>query len=199
VSPTRRRQSTAWLKGGLLDQGAGCPTDAGTPPGGPASPVLADVALHGREETSTRAVPGRGGPAVVRYADALVVLPPKRAGIERCQAILTAPLGERGLALKPSQTRLTHTLPVEEGAAGFDFLGFTMRQDPTKSTRGYKTIIKPSREARARHQRQIGAVVRRPRRDTQARLIAALTPVIRGWSHDFSTVCRHETFEPRDE
>jgi RNA-directed DNA polymerase len=37
--PTLRRQITAWLKGGLLDQGAWCPTEAGPPPGGPASPV----------------------------------------------------------------------------------------------------------------------------------------------------------------
>ena len=51
----------------------------------------------------------------------------------------------------------------------------------------------------ARHQRQRGAVVRRHRLDAQARLIAALNPVIRGWRPDFSTVCRHETFEPRDE
>ncbi|MDQ3830514.1 MAG: group II intron reverse transcriptase/maturase, partial [Candidatus Tectomicrobia bacterium] len=199
VSPTLRRQITAWLKGGLLDKGAWFPTEAGTPQGGPASPLLANVALHGLEETITRAFPGRGGPAVVRYADDLVVLHPKREVIERCQAILTEHLREMGLALKPSKTRITHTLQVEEGEAGFDFLGFNIRQYPTKSKRGDKTIIKPSREARARHQRQIGAVVRRHRRDTQARLIEALNPVIRGWSHYFSTVCSHETFEQMDE
>ena len=103
-----------------------------------------------------------------------------------------------GLAWKPSKTRITHTLQVEEGEAGFDFLGFTIRQYPTQSKRGDKTIIKPSREAMARHQRPIGAVVRRHRMDTQARLIEALNPVIRGWSHYFSTVCSHETFEQMD-
>jgi RNA-directed DNA polymerase len=118
--------------------------------------------------------------------------------IERCQALLTEHLRGRGLALKPSKTRITHTLHVEEGEAGFDFLGFNIRQYPTKSKCGYKTIIKPSREARARHQRQIGAVVHRHRRAPQARLIEALNPVIRGWSHDYSTVCSHETFEQMD-
>jgi RNA-directed DNA polymerase len=104
-----------------------------------------------------------------------------------------------GLAWNPSKTRLTHTLHVEEGEAGGDFLGFNTRQSPTKSKRGYKPSIKPRREAMTRHQRQRGAVVRRHRRDTQARLIEALNPVIRGWSRYFSTVWSHETFEQMDE
>jgi len=197
--PTLSRQITAWLQVGLLDKGAWFPTEAGTPQGGPASPLLANVALHGLEETITRTFPGRGSPAVVRYADDLIVLHPKREVIEHCQAVLAAHLRGMGLALKPSKTRITHTLQVEEGETGFDFLGFNMRQYPTKSKRGYKTIIKPSREAMARHQRQRGAVARRHRRDAQERFIEALNPVIRGWSHYFSTVCSHETFEQMDE
>ena len=101
--------------------------------------------------------------------------------------------------MKPRKTRITHTLPVAGGDAGFDCLGFHLRPYPPTSTRGDKPIIKPSREARARHQRPIGAVVRRPRMNAPARLIAALHPVSRGWSPGVSTVCRHETCEPRDE
>jgi RNA-directed DNA polymerase len=51
----------------------------------------------------------------------------------------------------------------------------------------------------ARHQRPLGAVVRRHRMEAQARLIEALNPVIRGWSYYFSTVCSRETCEPMDE
>jgi RNA-directed DNA polymerase len=156
------------------------------------------VALHGLEEAITRAFPGRGKPAVVRYADDLVVFHPTREVIERGQVILTDHLRAMGLELKPSKTRSTPTLQVAEGEAGVDFLGFNIRPYPTKSKRGDKTIIKPSREAMARHQRQLGAVVRRHRMDPQARLIAALNPVLRGWSHYFSTVCSHETFEQMD-
>jgi RNA-directed DNA polymerase len=199
VPPTLRRQLTAWLKAGLLDKGAWFPAEAGTPQGGPVSPLLADVALHGLEETITHAFPGRGSPAVVRYADDLIVLQPTREVIERCQAVLAERLRGMGLASKPSTTRITHTLQVEEGEAGFDLLGFNMRQYPTKSKRGDKAIIKPSREAMARHQRPIGAVVHRHRMDVQGRLIEALNPVIRGWSHYFATVCSHETFEQMDE
>lgn len=119
--------------------------------------------------------------------------------IERGQAGLAEHVRGMGWALTPSKTGITHTLQVEGGEAGFDVLGFNLRPYPTQSKRGDTTIINPSREARARHQRQRGAVVRRHRMDAQARLIAALNPVIRGWSHDCSTVWSHETFEPRDE
>jgi len=103
-----------------------------------------------------------------------------------------------GVAWNPRKPRLTHTLPVEEGEAGVDSRGCNIRQDPRQSTRGDKPISNPSREAMARHQRQLRAVVHRHRLDTQGRLIEAFTPVSRGWSHDCSTLCRDETFEPRD-
>src|SRR5262245_11025621 len=98
-----------------------------------------------------------------------------------------------GLAVTPSKTRLPHPLHVEEGEGGCACLGFTMRPYPTQSQRGDKTLIQPSREAMARHQRQLGAVVRRQRMDPQARLMEAWTPMLRGWSHDCATIWSHET------
>jgi RNA-directed DNA polymerase len=103
-----------------------------------------------------------------------------------------------GWAWHPRNTRLTPTRHVEAGEAGGDFWGDHMRHYPTQSTRGDTTIITPSREAMARHPRQIGAVVRRQRRVRQARLLAALQPVLRGWRHDDSPVGSHETGAPRD-
>jgi RNA-directed DNA polymerase len=158
--------------------------------------VFANVALHGLEAAITRACPGRGRPAVVRYADALIGLPPPRAGLERGQTVLAEPGHGMGLEWHPRATRITHPWQVEQGEAGFDCLGFNRRHSPTPSKRGDKTRITPSREAMARPPRQIGAGVRRQRRDAQGRLLAALTPVIRGWRHSCSTGCRHETFEP---
>jgi RNA-directed DNA polymerase len=119
--------------------------------------------------------------------------------IEQSQALIAEQLRGMGLELKPSKTRITHTLHVEAGGAGFDFLGFNIRQYPTKAKRGYKTIITPSRQAVAQHKRQIAEVVRRHRIDRQERLITALNPVIRGGSNYFSTVCSRETFEEVDE
>ena len=38
--------------------------------------MFANIALHGLEELIHRAFPGRGAPAVIRYADDLVVVHP---------------------------------------------------------------------------------------------------------------------------
>jgi hypothetical protein len=63
-----------------------------------------------------------------------------------------------GLELKPSKTRIAHTLKqYEPEKPGFEFLGFNIRQYPTgkyqsgKTTKGerllgFKTIITPSKE-----------------------------------------------------
>jgi RNA-directed DNA polymerase len=119
--------------------------------------------------------------------------------IEQSQALIAEQWRGMGVELKPSKTRITHTWHVEAGVAGFDFLGFNIRQYPTKAKRGDKTIITPSRQAVAQHQRQSAEVVRRHRMERQGRLLEALNPVIRGWSHDFSTVCSREPVEEVDE
>jgi RNA-directed DNA polymerase len=61
--------------------------------------VFAKVARHGLAEAITRAFPGRGRPAVVRYADDLLVVHPNREVIERCQPVLAAQWPGMGLAL----------------------------------------------------------------------------------------------------
>jgi RNA-directed DNA polymerase len=188
------RQINAWLRAGVLDKGHGSPTTAGTPQGGGASPWFAHIARHGLEELIQRAFPGRGAPAVIRSADDRVVVHPARESIEPCQALMAAHLRGMGWAWQPRKTRITQTLQGEDGGAGFDFLGFHIRQYPIKSTRGYNTSIKPSRRAMAQHQRQIVESVRRHRMEGQARLLAVLQPMIRGWSHCCSTVGSKETF-----
>jgi len=197
--PTVSRQIKAWLKAGILDKGHWFPTTAGTPQGGVASPLFANMALHGLEEIIHRAFPGRGAPDVLRYADDLVVLHPTREKSEPCQALLAEQLGGMGWAWKPSKTRLTHTLKGEEGMAGVDFLSVPIRQSPTKPKRGAKTIRTPSRRAMAQPQRQIIESVRRHRTGGQARLIAGLNPMIRGWSHYCSTIWSKKTFAHMDE
>ena len=62
-------------------------------------------------------------PQVVRYADDFVILHHDLAVIERCQQIATEWLAGLGLELKPSKTRITHTLREHAGNLGFDFLG----------------------------------------------------------------------------
>jgi RNA-directed DNA polymerase len=70
---TVSRHIKVWLTAGVLDQGHWSPTTAGTPHGGVASPVCANIARHGLEELIHRAFPGRGAPAVIRDADDRVI------------------------------------------------------------------------------------------------------------------------------
>jgi RNA-directed DNA polymerase len=193
------------------------PTHEGTPQGGVASPLLANIALHGLETAITSSFPtkrwnGRikeGWKAqVIRYADDLVILHRDLGVIEQCRALATGWLQGMGLELKPSKTRITHTLREHEGNVGFDFLGFNIRQHPVGkkySSRqvngqplGFITIITPSKEARQRHLGAIRDVIRKNRMASQAILIERLNPLIVGWANYHARVNAYRTFHIMD-
>jgi len=213
--PTMRHTIRAWLKAGVLESGVLTPTQAGTPQGGVISPLLANIALHGMEdavraESTPASTTGQSAryPKLIRYADDLVVLSPTRAGIEQAQTLLTSWLAIRGLALKPSKTRIVHTLEAVNGEApGFDFLGFNVRQYPVGRSHagrhnghrlGFKTLIRPSQEAVRRHRATLRQQVRQGRALAQVALIGHLNPIIRGWTLYFRTVAAKTTFQDCD-
>jgi RNA-directed DNA polymerase len=109
-----------------------------------------------------------------------------------------------GLELKPSKTRIGHTLREHDGPAGFDFLGFTIRQHPVgkyhtgKDTRGrplgFKTLTEPSKAKVVLHQRRLAEMVRRHRAVPQEDLIRRLNPVTRGWCNYYRTAASKQTF-----
>ena len=196
--PALRRTITAWLKAGVMDGEALLPTDTGAPQGGVLSPLLMNVALHGLETAITMAFPAsqdghRWRPRVIRYADDLVVLHRDYHAIAQAQDIAARWLQEMGLTLKPSKTRIGHTLHPVEGITGFDFLGFHLRQYPVGQTKtgktgqgiplGFTTRIKPAKAAQHTHLHQMHAEVRHQRASSQEGLIHRLNPIIRGWSN----------------
>jgi len=102
------------------------------------------------------------------------------------------------LELKPSKTRIAHTLKPElseDGVAGFNFLGFNIRQFPAgkyvsarnryKGALGFRTIITPSKESCNKHQKSISNIIKKHKNSSQAQLILELNPVIRGWCNYF--------------
>ena len=223
--PALRRVIKAWLKAGVMDGDTLFPTEEGTPQGGVVSPLLANIALHGFETAITTAFPrwveGQRGPdgkrnqisgwqpRVVRYADDFVIIHPDLEVIKEAKEIAERWLKDMGLELKPSKTRITHTLDKYQGSTGFDFLGFNIRQfrvGKTKwrtSGRGrikleFKTIIRPSKEAIKRHYREVAQVIHRYRTAPQAGLIARLNPIIRGWCNYYSTVVSKKVFSRMD-
>ncbi len=205
--PTLRRAIQGWLDAGVMDGTEMFSTTEGVPQGGVASPLLANVALHGLETAVTAAFPktkvvnGRTvdpwRPTIIRYADDLVILHEDKDVIAKAQEITATWLATMGLELKPSKTRITHTLTETDGQVGFDFLGWQRRQHPVGRTHsgkkasgerlGFKTIITPSKDAQRRHQDRLADVIDHHQTATQAVLIGALTPVIRGWVNDHST------------
>jgi RNA-directed DNA polymerase len=185
----------------VLDNGVFTPTEAGTPQGGVASPLLANIALHGLEEHighhfpfRTRQNPEQPGrqlhwrPQVIRYADDRVVLHRDRAVIEECRQLSEEWLRGIGLELSEQKTRIAHTLEHEEGKAGFAFLGCTIRQHRaskynTARGRGFKTLLTPSQEAVKRHWAKLSEIINRNKAAQQGHLIGLLHPVMTGWAN----------------
>ncbi len=219
--PTLRRQVRAWLKAGVMDGQELSATSEGTPQGGIISPLLANIALHGMEneikkladsfdmrdsrgkKMSMRAK--RSSVSIIRYADDFVILHEDITIIQRCKEVISEWLKDMGLELKPSKTRLAHTLEVyEEEKPGFDFLGFNIRQfkvgkytsgkNTTGKKLGFKTIITPSKEKQKRHYRDIAETIEKHRGQSQVALIRNLNPIIRGWCYYFSKVSSSKVF-----
>lgn len=222
--PSIRRQIKAWLKSGVVD-GELFPTKEGTPQGGVVSPLLANIALHGMELEIKKLARSlkmktRQGREItnkaekekklhlIRYADDFVIMHDDIEAIERCQETIKSFLKQLGLELKPSKTKITHTLNEYQGNVGFDFLGFHIRQYKTgikqsaKSPKGeflgYKTIIKPSQESIKAHTKKLGDIIRSHRSASQLELIGKLNPIIRGWANYYRTVCPQEAYEHCD-
>jgi hypothetical protein len=82
------------------------------------------------------------------------------------------------------------------------FLGFNIRQYhvgryKTRSYRGqtgFKTLIKPSKQAQKRHLAEPKQLIRRYRGASQAGLIGQLNPLIRGWARYYRTCSSKRIF-----
>jgi len=117
-------------------------------------------------------------------------------------------LADMGLDMNAKKTRITHTLMPYEGNVGFDLLGFSVRQFPVGKTHtgkdtvgkplGFKTIIRPSKEAIKRHILALNQRMKQMRSYPQWKLIKELNPVIWGWSNYYRTVASSDTFSASD-
>jgi RNA-directed DNA polymerase len=185
-----------WLKAGYLDGGVFHDTPMGTPQGGVASPLLANIALHGMEAAlgvSRRAGVVRSDRAVVRYADDFVVFCLTREDAEAATVTLTRWLAERGLRLSESKTRIVHL------SQGFDFLGCNVRQYADRSTRrGVKLLIKPSKEAVRRLKMRLRREWLALRGQPVKVVIGRLNPIIRGWANYYRHVVSKQVFNTLD-
>lgn len=220
--PTIRRQVRAWLKAGVMDGKQLFPTSEGTPQGGVISPLLANIALHGMEERIKELSQSfdmkrsdgkyqlpkrdkRDSVSIIRYADDFLILHENLTAVQRCKEIISEWLNDMGLELKPSKTRIAHTLYEHEmEEPGLEFLGYKIRQFPVgkynsgKNSKGkllgYKTIIRPSKESVKKHYRKLADTIDKMKGQSQVELINCLNPIIRGWCNYFCTVNSSRTF-----
>ena len=209
--PILFNQIKAWLKSGVIDKSWSA-TSEGTPQGAVVSPLLANIALHGMElEIKRYARTWKGTKneneksiSLIRYADDFVILHKDLEVILNCKAVIEKWLKEVSLELKPSKTRISHTLYEHEGKTGFDFLGFTIRQfpvgkhhsgkSPQREILGFKTIIKPSKDKIKAHLKKVSEIIRKHQSSPQIVLIRELNPILKGWTNYYSTVCSKKVF-----
>ncbi|WP_287255717.1 group II intron reverse transcriptase/maturase [Moorena sp. SIO4E2] len=224
--PTLRKQIRAWLKAGVMDGKELFPTFEGTPQGGVISPLLANIALHGMEEEiktlsesfDMKRSDGRyqlpkrdkrNSISLIRYADDLIILHESEKAIHQCHQVIAKWLKDMGLELKPSKTRIAHTLKSYRGEEkGFDFLGFQLWQykagkcrsgkDTKGNLLGFKTQISPSKKSQKKHYAKIAEVIEKHRGKSQAALIKNLNPIINGWCNYFKPYQSSKVFSKMD-
>jgi len=187
-----RDMIAGWLKAGIFEAGKGfAPTGEGTPQGGIISPLLLNIALHGLEEaagvryrTGTHAGELREGfPALVRYADDLVVCCHSRQQAERVKARLAGWLEPRGLAFNDAKTRIVHL------SEGFDFLGFNLRRYPNG-----KLLIKPGAKAIKRFRKRLAQEFRALHGANVQTVLTRIVPIVRGWVAYYRTAVSTRVF-----
>jgi RNA-directed DNA polymerase len=182
-----------WLKAGFMDKGILFPTEAGTPQGGIASPILANMTLDGLEEavwSAARQITTarqKSKVNVVRYADDFIVTGASRELLEQCvKPTVEKFLAARGLQLAPEKTHITHI------SEGFDFLGQNVRKY------GDKLLVKPARKSVQALLDKVREVLRKNMAATQAQVISLLNPILRGWAMYHRHVVAAATFTKID-
>jgi group II intron reverse transcriptase/maturase len=156
-----------WLNAGVLEDGKRIRMEEGTPQGGSASPLLANIYLHYVFDLwaqAWRRKQAHGDVIVVRYADDIVVGFQSEADARQFLAELTERFRKFSLELHPDKTRL-----LEFGSFAvrnrkrrgvgkpetFDFLGFTHICGKKRSN-GYFTVIRQT--IRKRQQAKLNSV-----------------------------------------
>lgn len=182
-----------WLKAGYMEKEVFHPTEAGTPQGGIASTVLANLTLDklerelkGRFCEKSRNRPSTGV-NYVRFADDFIVTARSKELLEnQIRPFIEQFMNERGLMLSSEKTRITHI------AEGFDFLGQNVRKYHGK------LIIKPAKKNVKAHLTQIRDIIRANLTATAGTLVVRLNPIIRGWANYHRHQCSKRIYAYTD-
>ena len=177
----------AWLKAGIFEEGRWQEVERGTPQGGSASPLLANIYLHYVVDLwfERKIKPQlRGKAALVRYADDLCLFFEHSTDVDTMRTLLEARLGQFGLALAEEKTHKTNlgsrTNNETHERRRLTFLGFTIYRTRSVGKTVIKTVFQTEGKRFSRAKAAMKDRLRRMRHEpveTQAR---AINQMLRG-------------------
>jgi RNA-directed DNA polymerase len=181
-----------WLNAGVLQDGKRVRVEEGTPQGGSASPLLANVYLHYVFDLwvqTWRQKRAHGDVIVVRFADDIVVGFRDKADADQFRAELTERMRKFNLELHPEKTRLLEFGPFaiqnrQRRGAGkpetFNFLGFTHICVKKRSNGMYTVLRQTIRKRLQTKLNEVKAELQRRRHAPILELGKWLQAVVRG-------------------
>jgi group II intron reverse transcriptase/maturase len=171
----------AWLKAGIFEEGRWQEVERGTPQGGSASPLLANIYLHYVVDLwfERKIKPQFGGKAaLVRYADDLCLFFEHPSDVDTMKTLLEARLGQFGLTLAEAKTHKSNlgSRPNSETheRRRLTFLGFTIYRTQSVGKTVIKTVFQTEGKRFSRAKAAMKDRLRRLRHqpvETQARTI----------------------------
>jgi RNA-directed DNA polymerase len=207
-----------FLKSGLMKGKTFAPTEEGTPQGGIASPLLANIYLHKLDEWyySTYAPPNsttepkrykawkhkhakgkrHASAHMFRYADDWIVV--IRGTKNQAQTIKEEfkrfLRDEMGLELSEEKTSLTHITD------GFDFLGYHIfRNEKPADRKAVGVFIQPTAKGLKRMKQKVKQMTTsKTLNDDYVRKLEAINAALRGWANYYRAVNPTTTFQELD-
>lgn len=153
--------------------------EKGTPQGGVASPLFANIYLNDFSDLINSRTPCR----LISYADDFVILHKEPYTVIQL-AWIKGRLELEGLRLNEVKTKRVN---MSEQRAEFDFLGFNFKKVPcVYRKRHWYVKIQPSKKSQKKFKDTIRSIVMHRTSKTLVQLIEEVNPIIRGWKNYFS-------------
>ncbi len=190
--PMEKTMLKKWLKAGFMDKQTLYPTEEGTPQGGIASPVIANLALDGLEKVLNERFPkpknGYNAKVnFVRFADDFIITGDSQELLAKeVKPLVEQFLRARGLELSPEKTLITHI------TEGFDFLGQNIRKYHAKM------LIQPAKKNVAAFLDKVRNIIAGNKQATAGHLVVQLAPLIQGWARYHQYSASKRTFKKVD-
>jgi RNA-directed DNA polymerase len=169
-----------YLRAGVMVEGVLQASDAGTPQGGPLSPLLANILLDDLDKELER----RGLP-FVRYADDFVIFTRSRRAAERVFSSVNRYLTQHlRLMVNTTKSRIVE-------ADGAEYLGFVFR--------GRRGTINVSEKSQSKFKHRIRELTGRSRGISMDRRLSELRSYLRGWMGYFGLAAQLKLFDRFDQ